>query len=74
MIRFIKRLLGSAEPAGRARGPRKRSATADVLANGPRPAEPGPRGPASDGSDFDPYNTGRFDRGASWERVRRSHR
>jgi hypothetical protein len=72
---------------------RPRSATAAVLAKGPRvrrtPAKPPapPRlrekraafsldlepEPARQEA-FDPYNTGKFDRSASWERISRSQR
>jgi hypothetical protein len=33
---------------------------------------PRPRPPAN--PDFDPYNTGKFDRGASWERISKKQR
>jgi len=68
-----------------------RSATADVLANGPRSPQkfnPKARPVAGDSSTdklelaadkttpekFDPYNTGKFDRSASWERISRNQR
>lgn len=75
--------------------PRRRpgSATAAVLANGPRARKAPPKPPAPprmrDGrasfsleiepdkarpEAFDPYNTGKFDRSASWERISRSQR
>lgn len=78
MIAFLKRLFGAASDGTR-RGATRRSVTADVLANGPRtPAKSKPRATASSAGapddSFDPYNTGRFDRSASWERISRSQR
>jgi hypothetical protein len=86
MIGLIKRLLGrpieknASATAARAAHSRPRSATGAVLAQGRRPGAPGtaPQPEAAKGkggeSEFDPYNTGKFDRAASWERVRHSHR
>jgi hypothetical protein len=78
MIAFLKRLFGTASDGAR-RGSTRRSVTADVLANGPRtPAKSKPRAAASStgtaDEKFDPYNTGKFDRSASWERISRSQR
>jgi len=70
--------------------PRRRptSATASVLSKGPRarsaaPVTPAPpKLPGDDGQTeasrpepaFDPYNTGKFDRSQSWERISRTQR
>lgn len=69
---------------------RPTSATAQVLANAPRkPATPPPRRPTTkvtaapsalnlddepEVPHFDPYNTGKFDRSASWERISKNQR
>lgn len=77
MFGLLKRLLGDSDSRG-ADNRARRSVTADVLGNGVRsPAKTKPRaGTASRGAsdEFDPYNTGKFDRSASWERISRSHR
>lgn len=81
MLAMLKRLFGSTDSRKASAGPaRRRSATGEILS---RSREPVPASGASakrqalgsaDGGDFDPYNTGKFDRAASWERVRHSHR
>ena len=65
---------------------RPSSATADVLTHGPRVKKPRKptaakakglsldRGPDKPQPQFDPYNTGKFDRSASWERISRTQR
>ena len=53
---------------------RPRSATAHLFDK--RPAETrskAPAKPAGD-NDFNPYNTGKFDRSASWERISKKQR
>jgi hypothetical protein len=97
MLKAIKRWLGwegnaldfSDLPSQR----HPRSATATVLANGPRVRQAPPKPPApprlrdkrgafsldlepepTRQEAFDPYNTGKFDRSASWERISRSQR
>lgn len=80
MLAMLKRLFGGSRHRTEAAAPRRRSATGDVLARTRQPAPPDSRGghrPAggnAEADDFDPYNTGKFDRAASWERVRHSHR
>lgn len=77
MFGLLKRLLGnSGHEAGHEA---RRSATADVLAHGVRtPPKTKPRAAAAARTQaddaFDPYNTGKFDRSASWERISRTHR
>lgn len=69
---------------------RPRSATAQVLANAPRKPAPSSKpatkakakaAPSAlnlddepDEPHFDPYNTGKFDRSASWERISKNQR
>ena len=61
-----------AEPTRRPAQPR--SATSHLFAKRP-PAGPqkAPKA-ASSQSDFNPYNTGKFDRSASWERISKNQR
>jgi hypothetical protein len=79
MFGLLRKLLGdSGRGAGNGHGAR-RSVTADVLAHGVRvppktkTQSAAAAGGATDAS-FDPYNTGKFDRSASWERISRTHR
>ena len=55
---------------------RPRSATAHLFdkspADGRRPNPPSSRPPSD--NDFNPYNTGKFDRSASWERISKNQR
>jgi hypothetical protein len=89
MLRFLKRWLGWEEdleyfdPDDFKPQPRPRSATARVLASksrkpspsvrAPRQA-PAPEEPAPLEADFNPYNTGKFDRSASWDRIGKNGR
>lgn len=60
--------------AKRAGTPRARSATAHLFEK--REAPPQHKSaarPAAD-NDFNPYNTGKFDRSASWERISKNQR
>jgi hypothetical protein len=55
------------------RAPRPRSATAHLFEKKPiKPAQKSP--PVDVDGDFNPYNTGKFDRSASWERISKSQR
>jgi len=97
MLKVIKRWLGwegdALDFSGLQPPRRPRSATAAVLANGPRVRKVAPKPPAAPRlrpnkaafsleieqdkprqEAFDPYNTGKFDRSASWERISRSQR
>jgi hypothetical protein len=89
MLRFLKRWLGWEEeleyfdPDDFQPVPRPRAATAQVLAAKSRKPSTSPRvprqAPASDDGeplepDFNPYNTGKFDRSASWERISKNSR
>lgn len=84
MLGWVKGLFGRSNNDGseRAAHSRPRSATGTVLAQGRRPDAAAGSGsqervPAqgdAGSAEFDPYNTGKFDRAASWERVRHSHR
>lgn len=89
MLRFLKRWFGWEEdleyfdPDDFQPVPRARSATAQVFAGKSRKPPPSPRAPrqarAPDDEeplepDFNPYNTGKFDRSASWERISKNSR
>lgn len=83
MLGWVKRLFRRSNTNGskRAAQSRPRSATGALLTQSCRPnatttgASQTPAGSQRAGStEFDPYNTGKFDRAASWERVRNSHR
>jgi hypothetical protein len=51
------------------RAPRPRSATAHLFEK-----KTEERKPAKAENDFNPYNTGKFDRSASWERISKNQR
>jgi hypothetical protein len=88
MLKFLKRWLGWEEdlnyfdPDDFNPAPRPRAATARVLAGKSRKPQANPqtpRAPAAEDSeplppDFNPYNTGKFDRSASWERISKNSR
>ena len=89
MFRFLKRWFGWEEdldyfdPDDFKPVPQTRTATAPVLAGKPRKARRIPRtprqAPAPDDAepfepDFNPYNTGKFDRSASWEHISKNGR
>jgi len=51
-----------------------RTATSHLLARRPPPAaQKSPKAVAAE-NDFNPYNTGKFDRSASWERISKKQR
>lgn len=54
------------------RGPRPRSATAHLFDK--RSTTGKPQAAAKADGDFNPYNTGKFDRSASWERISKNQR
>jgi hypothetical protein len=66
MLKLLRRLVGSDAPGETAKRPG--SATAEVLARR-HAAAAGSERTAPEPLDFDPYNTGAFDRAASWERI-----
>jgi hypothetical protein len=73
---MLSRLLswlgwGSAPARPRPRVPRPRSATAHLFEKKPLSSE---RKSAQADGDFNPYNTGKFDRSASWERISKNQR
>jgi hypothetical protein len=89
MLKFLKRWLGWEEdldyfdPDDFKPEPRPLSVTAQVLAGKPRKPVTGARVPRQAPSpedaeplepDFNPYNTGKFDRSASWERISKNSR
>jgi len=67
MLKLLRRLVsaGGQRPV---RPARPTAATSDILSRRTTPVPPRTR-PGADGVEFDPYNTGAFDRGASWERI-----
>lgn len=74
MLGMIKRWLGrnaSSAPSAAANARQRSypsSATGRVLASGRKqPAKP--TAAEQPDASFDPYNTGKFDRSASWERI-----
>jgi hypothetical protein len=89
MLRFLKRWLGWDEdleyfdPEDFKPEPRPRPVTAQVLAGKSRKPSPSVRTPrqatppeesAPLEPDFNPYNTGKFDRSASWDRIGKNSR
>lgn len=71
MLKVLRRLFGGGPSSGSARATRtaRRSSATGRLAKRSGPlAEKSPSRAAGE-VDFDPYNTGVFDRSASWERV-----
>jgi len=74
MWKLLRRLVSAGGPARPARPLRPSAATSDILARRTAPAQAPARARRTDGVAFDPYNTGTFDRSASWERVaKREH-
>lgn len=80
MFRLIKRLLGRGGTADAGRQAARPAAPATPVRRppprqGPRTAESGNPRPDPDGDTqqaevgFDPYNTGAFNRAASWDRI-----
>ena len=81
MLSRIRRWLGweSAEDLDlrpqHSRPRRPSSATAHLFAKSARkPPKPKPKTVAAADGDFNPYNTGKFDRSASWERISKTQR
>jgi hypothetical protein len=70
----------SRAPAGKAarqaptRSVRARPATSQAFTRRPPATESKTDPPAAARSDFNPYNTGKFDRSASWERISKNQR
>jgi hypothetical protein len=56
-----------------ARSAQRRSATGHLYQKKPVAAPPGKRSQKPD-NDFNPYNTGKFDRSASWEKISKTQR
>lgn len=79
MLEMIKRWLGrsaSTVPSAAANARHRSfpaSATGQVLANGQKNKAKADAA-AKPGENFDPYNTGKFDRSASWERISNTQR
>ena len=79
MLETIKRWLGrsaSSVPSAAAAARQRSfpaSATGQVLANGKKDKTK-PAAAAKPDESFDPYNTGKFDRSASWERMSNTRR
>jgi len=68
MLKLLRRLVRAGGPPRTARPLRPTAATSDVLSRRTTPV-PAQAKPGADGVEFDPYNTGAFDRSASWERI-----
>jgi|GEM_PF-6535760 hypothetical protein len=68
MLKLLLRLVRPGSPPRARRPVRPTAATSDVLARRTSPIPPS-RGKTGTGVEFDPYNTGAFDRAASWERI-----
>jgi hypothetical protein len=79
MLEMIKRWLGrsaSTAPTAAANARQRSfpaSATGQVLSNGQKNKAKA-AGAAKPDQSFDPYNTGKFDRSASWERMSNNRR
>jgi hypothetical protein len=77
MIRRLLEWFGwesrSTRSSSRARSRGSRSATAHLFEKKPVKSVQKTQAPDLDG-DFNPYNTGKFDRSASWERISKSQR
>jgi len=56
------------------RSPRPGSATAHLFEKRQTQPPPKPGSGAGKAGGFDPYNTGKFDRSASWERISKTQR
>lgn len=77
MIRRILKWFGwesnSKRSSDSVRAPRPRSATAHLFEK--KSIDPAQKSQSVDADgDFNPYNTGKFDRSASWERISKSQR
>lgn len=68
MLKLLRRLM-SAGPDRAPRSRRPTAATTDILSGRTTPVAPSRSSSRADGVEFDPYNTGAFDRSSSWERV-----
>jgi hypothetical protein len=64
----------NSDPAPRvSRPPQRRSATGHLYQKKSAPSPQKSRSAAFD-NDFNPYNTGQFDRSASWDKISKSQR
>lgn len=69
MLKLLRKLIGADSGTdGTAERSKPRSATSEVLSKGVR-LQGQPASKAAPAQEFDPYNTGAFDRGSSWERI-----
>jgi len=73
MARFLRWLGLTSSPARRPAPRKVTSATAHLFDKKPAAAQP-KRRLVSREDDFNPYNTGKFDRHASWEKIGKKHR
>jgi hypothetical protein len=71
MLKLLRKLIGADSGTGSApESAKPRSATSEVLMKGVRlQGEASASKSAAQAPEFDPYNTGAFDRGSSWERI-----
>ena len=64
---------GPDSQGGAVRAPQRRSATGHLYQK--KPVAAAPKSQMSKANDdFNPYNTGKFDRSASWEKISKSQR
>jgi hypothetical protein len=61
-------------PSGPTRPKRPRSATGHLFEKRPGGTDSRPNAAPSAEGDFNPYNTGKFDRSASWDRISKNKR
>jgi hypothetical protein len=73
MLKWFGWETDSGRSSASPRAPRPRSATAHLFEKRPVKSVQKSQSVDIDG-DFNPYNTGKFDRSASWERISKSQR
>jgi hypothetical protein len=77
MIRRILKWFGWESDSKRSSGSRRASGRGSATAHlfEKKPVNPAPKSQSVEvDGDFNPYNTGKFDRSASWERISKSQR
>jgi hypothetical protein len=78
MLSRILGWLGLISDRPSTKGPRPasrpRSATAHLFEKRAAPGQPSVKSNIEAENDFNPYNTGKFDRSASWDRISKNQR